>query len=146
MPEKTPRILCLDDQRENLRLRKLFLEQFGCEVLTVEDAQECLQIAAREPLDLAILDYHLSGTMTGEDVARDLRMMVPDLALMMLSGDPHIPESAKECVDAVFLKGSGAPGELIELIRGLLPDCELKPRRKPITRDALNETLHRTYK
>ncbi len=145
MPNRRPRILCLDDQRDHLHLRKVFLEQFGCEVLTVEDAQECLQIAAREPLDLAILDYHLAGELTGEDVARDLRVMVPDLPLMMLSGDPKIPESAKECVDAVFLKGAGSPGELIELIRGLLPDCDLKPHRKPMTRDALDESLRGTY-
>lgn len=146
MPNHRPRILCLDDQRDNLRLRKVFLEQFGCEVLTVEEAHQCLQIATREPLDLAILDYHLAGEVTGEDVARDLQVMVPDLTLMMLSGDPHIPQSARECVDAVFLKGSSDPGELIDIIRGLLPECELKPRRRPMTRDALDESLHRTYK
>lgn len=127
-------------------MRKVFLEQFGCEVLTVEDAQECLQMATREPLDLAILDYHLAGEVTGEDVARDLQVMVPNLALMMLSGDPYIPQSAKECVDAVFLKGNGGPGELIEIIRRLLPECEIKPVRKPMSREAVNESVRRTYK
>lgn len=143
MPGKKPRILCLDDQRDNLRIRKLFLEQFGCEVVAVEDAQECLQIATHEPFDLAILDYHLADEVTGEDVARDLRVMVPDLLLMMLSGDPNIPQSAHECVDAVFLKGAGSPSELLNVIRGLLPGCDLKPPRKPISREAVVENLRR---
>lgn len=141
MPGKKPRILCLDDQQENLRLRKMFLEQFGCEVLTVEEAHECLQVATREPLDLAILDYHLRGTITGEDVAHDLRSLAPKLPLMILSGDPFIPQSARESVDAVFIKGSGSALELLDLIQGLLPECELKPRRKPISRDVLNRQI-----
>ena len=141
MPGKKPKILCLDDQRDNLRIRKLFLEQFGCEVVPVEEAQECLQVATHEQFDLAILDYHLAGEVTGEDVARDLRVMVPDLLLMMLSGDPNIPESAKECVDAVFLKGSSNPSELLDTIQSLMPEFELKPRRKPVSRDALMENL-----
>lgn len=143
MPGKKPRILCLDDQPSNLRVRKLFLEQFGCEVVTVEEAQECLQIATHEPFDLAILDYHLAGEVTGEDVARDLRVALPDLLLMMLSGDPKIPQSAHECVDAVFLKGSGTPAELLDVIRGLLPEYDLKPSRKPMSRESVTENIRR---
>lgn len=142
MSKNGPRILCLDDQRENLRLRKIFLEQFGCEVLTVEDAQECLQIAAHEPLDLAILDYHLATEVTGEDVAHDLRAMRPELLLMMLSGDPKIPQSARECVDAVFIKGIDSPAELLSTIQSLLPEYQLKPRRKLMTRDMLEKNLY----
>lgn len=143
MPGKKPRILCLDDQRDNLRIRKLFLEQFGCEVVPVMDAQDCLQIATSEPFDLAILDYHLAGDITGEDVARDLRITVPDLLLMILSGDPNIPQSAYECVDAVFLKGTGTPAELLDVIRGLLPEFDLKSSRKPVSREMLAESLRR---
>lgn len=143
MSEKKPKILCLDDQRENLRIRKMFLEQFGCAVVAVEEARECLQAATREAFDLAILDYHLAGEVTGEDVARDLRVMSPALNLMILTGDPDIPESARECVDAIFIKGLGNPIELIDAIRSLLPDFDLKPRRKPITRAALLESMNR---
>lgn len=143
MPGKKPRILCLDDQRDNLRIRKLFLEQFGCEVVPVEEAQECLQLATHEQFDLAILDYHLAGGVTGEDVARDLRVAAPDLLLMMLSGDPRIPESAYECVDAVFLKGSATPTELLDVIRGLLPDCDLKPSRRPMSRETVIRNILR---
>lgn len=137
MPEKKPRILCLDDQPENLRVRMMFLEKFGCEVTIVEEAQACLQMATRESFDLALLDYHLGGEITGEDVAHDLRSCAQGMPLVMLTGDPAIPESAKQSVDAVFIKGVGSPAEMLDVIQKLLPGCQLKPRRKPISREAL---------
>lgn len=145
MPEQSPRILCLDDREENLRFRKLFLEQFGCSVVTALEAHQCLQLATSQDFDLAILDYHLAGEATGEDVARDLRSMRPGLLLMMLSGDPHIPESAKTCVDAVFLKGSANPAELLDVIQGLLPERKMKPHRKPVSRDSLLENMRKLH-
>lgn len=144
-PEQGPRILCLDDREENLRFRKLFLEQFGCTVVTVLGAHECLQLAESQDFDLAILDYHLAGETTGEDVAHDLRAMRPGLLLMMLSGDPNIPESAKTCVDAVLLKGSSNPTELLDAVQSLLPDCKMKPHRKPVSRDSLLENMRKVH-
>lgn len=132
VPERKPRILCLDDQQENLRLRKLFLELFGCQVTAVEDAEECLFASTRETFDIALLDYHLVGPLDGEDVARELRSRLPKLPLVMLTGDPAIPESAKRSVDAVIVKGASNPAELLDTIEKLTPDCTLKPRRKPV--------------
>jgi len=129
MAGRPPRILCLDDQPEHLLIRKALLEQFGCEVVVVYDAQVCLLTATHSHFDLALLDYHLGGNINGEDVARDLRVCLPDLRLVMLTGDPTIPESAKESVDAVLLKGSSSPGDLLWMIRTLLPECEIKPQR-----------------
>ena len=136
-PEKKPKILCLDDQPENLQLRITFLEQFGCEVTMVTDAHACLSAATRGSFDLALLDYHLGGEITGEGVAHDLRSCAPGMPLVMLTGDPKIPESAKQSVDDVFIKGDGSPAELLDTFQRLLPDRALKPRRKPISREAL---------
>src|SRR5215471_603954 len=127
MPGRPPRILCLDDQPEHLLIRKALLEQFGCEVVAVYDAQTCLHTATHSHFDLALLDYHLGGDINGEDVARDLRVCVPDLRLVMLTGDPHIPKSAKESVDAVLIKGSSSPDDLFWTLETLLPDCKIKP-------------------
>ena len=135
-PEKKPKILCLDDQPENLQLRITFLEQFGCEVTMVTDAHACLQAATRESFDLALLDYHLGGEMTGGDVAHDLRSRAVGMPLVIWSGDPAIPESAKRSVDAVLSKGNSSPAELLDVIQSLLPDFALMPPRKPIGREA----------
>ncbi len=133
MQDKKPRILCLDDQRENLRLRKMFLEQFGCEVIAVEDADACLRVATHEAIDLALLDYHLSGEITGEHVAQDLRALFPEMPLIMLTGDPNLPDSAKKSVDMFFIKGASSPADLLDAMENLLPDHSLKPRHKPVT-------------
>ncbi|MBV8671925.1 MAG: response regulator [Acidobacteriaceae bacterium] len=131
MPAKRPRILCLDDQPANLLVRKILLEQFGCDVVTVHDSQACLRAATDESFDLALLDYHLAEQATGEDVARDLRICAPRMRLVMLTGDPKLPESAAESVDAVLTKGSSGPQQLFQVIEDLLPGCALKPRPEP---------------
>jgi CheY-like chemotaxis protein len=136
MPGKKPRILCLDDQPENLQLRIAFLEQFGCEVTMVTDADACLQAATHESFDLALLDYHLGGGMTGGDVAHDLRSRAARMPLVIWTGDPEIPESAKRSVDKVLGKGDDSPTELLDVIQNLLPGFALMPPRKPIGREA----------
>lgn len=132
MDATKPRILCLDDQPENLQVRKVLLEQFGCDVVTVTDSSACLQAAAREIFDLVLLDYHLSEPVTGEDVARDLRVLLPRVPLIMLTGDPRIPPSACECVDAVLIKGPSGPVELLDTIHRLLPHRPIKPRHHSV--------------
>lgn len=129
MPGKPPRILCLDDQPDHLSVRKMLLEQFGCEVVAVHEALDCLRAATDGSFDLALLDYHLSGEVNGEDVARDLRVCNPQLRLVMLTGDPRIPESAKKSVDAVVIKGFSSPEHLLWTIQQLLPNCVIKARR-----------------
>jgi CheY-like chemotaxis protein len=140
IPGKRPHILCLDDQRENLRLRKLFLELFWCQVTAVEDAETCLCTARKAAFDLGLLDYHLGGEITGEHVALELRVHLPHMPLIMLTGDPKIPDSARQSVDAVLVKGLSNPIELLDTIQELLPDCILKPRRKAPAASVLSKT------
>ena len=134
MDTAKPRILCLDDQPENLRVRKVLLEQFGCEVVAVTDSSGCLRAAAQEVFDLVLLDYHLAERVNGEDVAHDLRVLLPNVPLLMLTGDPLIPGSACECVDAVLIKGPSGPAELLDTIQRLLPQRPMKPRHHTVLR------------
>jgi len=124
-----PTILCVEDMEANLQVRVLLLQQFGCETLTATNAITAIQIAADEPLDLVLIDYHLANGETGEQVARDVRVLKPHVPLVMLSGDAQLPDSARECVDAVLTKGLSSPGELFDMIQRLLPDAKLRPRR-----------------
>jgi CheY-like chemotaxis protein len=135
-----PRILCLDDQPENLAVRKVLLEQFGCEVVTVTNSSSCLHRVVQETFDLVLLDYHLAEEVTGEDVARDIAALHPDMPMVMLTGDPKIPKSACECVDKVLIKGSSGPAELLDTIQTLLPKGRIKPRREFIVPAPLSKT------
>lgn len=138
--EKDPRILCLDDHPDNLRIRKMLLEKFGCEVITVTSSQECLRIAAAEPLDLILLDYHLGGSLNGEEVALDLHTTLPNLPLVMLTGDPNVPQSVRGCVDALLIKGQSNPGDLLRTIQDLLPDYDLRQRHESIVSSIFDDS------
>lgn len=134
---KKPKILCVDDQVENLRVRAMLLEQFGCEVVEAQDHQSALREVSEDSIDLIVIDYHLARGQTGEEIARDVRVMRPELPLIMLTGDSKLPDSAAECVDAVLIKGSSNPRALLELIEKLVPGAQLRPRRDHIIRPNL---------
>ncbi len=135
-----PRILCLDDKPENLRIRKTLLEQFGCDVVAVTDSCTCLHRVAQESFDLVLLDYHLDEQVTGADVARDISVMLPEMPLVMLTGDPGIPKSAWECVDEVIIKGASGPGQLLEAIQRLLPQSRIRPQRESFVPSPISKT------
>lgn len=105
----------------------MLLQQFGCETIAVEDHLSALR-ALDDTVDLALIDYHLAGRSTGEELARDIRVIQPTLPLVMLTGDASLPESVRECVDAVLIKGASNPSDLLNTIRRLLPDAALKPQ------------------
>lgn len=132
MAEKNPKILCLDDHEHNLRIRKMLLEQFGCDVTPVTSAPECLRAAMAGTFDLILLDYHLGTETNGEDVAKDLHACLPSVPLIMLTGDPQIPDSARSCVNALLIKGESNPGDLLRTIQLLLPGYDLRERHESI--------------
>jgi CheY-like chemotaxis protein len=140
MEAAKPRILCLDDKPENLRIRKVLLEQFGCDVVAVTDSCTCLHRVAQESFDLVVLDYHLEEQVTGADVARDISVMLPEMPLVMLTGDPGIPRSAWECVDEVLIKGSCGPRQLLETIQRLLPGSRIRPQRESLSPSPISKT------
>ncbi len=134
MDEK-PVILCIDDQQENLRIRTLLLELFGCATVAVADYRSALKAVTEQKIDLILIDYHLADGRNGEEIARDVRVIRPHLPLVMLTGDSNIPGSARACVDAVLVKGASDPKTLLATIERLLPHSKLKPRRENILPD-----------
>lgn len=124
-----PTVLCVDDRVENLKIRTLLLEQFGCATVAVQDGQSAMRALSEHPVDVMVIDYHLANGETGDNVARDVRILRPDLPLIMLTGDSNLPASAAESVDAVLFKGATNPGDLLDLVQKLVPAAELRPRR-----------------
>lgn len=139
---KKPTVLCVDDQASNLQIRIMLLEQFGCEAIGVEDQQSALRLLSdqEKEIDLVVIDYHLANGETGEDLARDARVLRPNLKLIMLTGDNKLPDSVRSCVDAVLIKGTSNPSKLLDLIERLLPGKELRPRRSMLFGDPAQES------
>lgn len=124
-------ILCIDDRLDGLKVRTMLLEQMGYDTIAVPDYQSAMRTISENEVDLLVIDYHLGGDETGEDVARDVRAMRPAVPLIMLTGDPKIPESACNSVDVVLIKGTSGPRILLNAIEKLLQDAALREQTLP---------------
>lgn len=140
MKATKPRILCLDDQPEMLWAHKLLLEEFGCEVATASDSSACLRLVEQESFDLVLLDYRLAEKVTGEDVARYIAVLYPKLPLVMFTGESTLPQSARECVDEVLIKGAGGPRKLLDAIQRLVPLNRIRPQRESMLPMPVSQT------
>ncbi len=132
MCSEAPRILCIDDQLAHVEVRAVLLRLFGCFVAIESDPADGLRRLESEEFDLVLLDYHLANGVMGDGVACQIREKWPNIRILMLTGDAKIGDSARNCADAVLIKGASDPGELWEMIHKLVPHKPLKPRRGPV--------------
>jgi CheY-like chemotaxis protein len=113
------RILCIDDDRTGLLIRKMMLEAVGYEALTAASGQEGLELLKSSGVSAVILDYQMPS-MNGAEVARTIRQQWPELPIVMLSGFPdEIPDDALKLVNAFVVKG-GAPEQLLVVVEDTL--------------------------
>ncbi len=121
---KKNKILCIDDEREGLVLRKFMLEAEGYRVWTATNGIEGLDILANSAIDAVVLDFRMPK-MDGAEVARAIRTRWPDMPLVMLSGYPEdVPEQALKLVNGFLTKG-GTPEQLFLVIEGALKGHQL---------------------
>jgi CheY-like chemotaxis protein len=106
--ERQPLILCIDDYDAGLRVRKLLLQNWGYMVITAGSGEEGLAMLASlqfGSVDVVMVDYLLPG-MDGEQLARIIKTHWPGVRVIMLSGNPRVPTSARSCADAFLIKGA----------------------------------------
>jgi len=70
--EKTPLIFVVDDNQQNLELLQAYLEDIDCRTVPAGDGLEALDLAAKEPPDLVLLDI-MMPKMSGFEVCRRLK-------------------------------------------------------------------------
>lgn len=114
-----PFILCIDDEELGLQIRKVVLERAGYRVAAAPDGPTGLDIFAREPVDLIVLDYFMPN-MHGGLVAAEMRRLRPSVPIILLSAYINLPTEVTRIVDCTILKGDG-PEILLIKIRELLP-------------------------
>ncbi|MBN2136368.1 MAG: response regulator [Sedimentisphaerales bacterium] len=71
-PEKTPAILVVDDNPQNLELLQAYLEDTDCRTVPAQDGLQALEIIAEDPPDLILLDI-MMPKMSGFEVCRRLK-------------------------------------------------------------------------
>jgi CheY-like chemotaxis protein len=70
--EKTPTILVVDDNQQNLELLQAYLEDVDCQAVPARDGLEALEIIAKEPPDLILLDV-MMPKMSGFEVCKRIK-------------------------------------------------------------------------
>ncbi|MBN2271279.1 MAG: response regulator [Sedimentisphaerales bacterium] len=71
-PGKTPMILVVDDNQQNLELLQAYLEDIDCRTVPARDGLEALDVVANDPPDLILLDI-MMPKMSGFEVCRRLK-------------------------------------------------------------------------
>ena len=107
-------ILCVDDEPVGLEVRRMLLERAGYRVFTAIDGPAALEIFAREPIEVVVLDFAMPG-MDGGEVASNMRGVKPNIPILMLSAYTSLPAEVHGLVDMTMTKGEGAPALLKNL-------------------------------
>jgi len=110
-------ILCVDDEENQLVLRKLMLERAGYRVLTAESPAKAIEMFRLDLVDLVIVDYYLPG-MNGLALAREL-LRQKKLPVVVLSGYAELPGESIGTADVWITKGN-ASEELLTKLEELL--------------------------
>ncbi|HEX4156777.1 MAG TPA: response regulator [Acidobacteriaceae bacterium] len=113
-------VLCVDDERVGLHVRKLLLERSGYKVLTAMDGQSGLSLFQQNPVEAVVLDFAMPG-MHGGEVAARMRALKPDVPIVLLSAYVGLPSEITALVNVYMTKGEGAPA-LLEKLDSLFPE------------------------
>jgi len=70
--EKTPVVLVVDDNQQNLELLQAYLEDMDCETVPARDGLEALEIIGKKSPDLILLDV-MMPKMSGFEVCKRIK-------------------------------------------------------------------------
>ncbi len=70
--EKTPTVLVVDDNLQNLELLQAYLEDVDCQTIPAHDGLEAIEIVTKNPPDLILLDV-MMPKMSGFEVCKRIK-------------------------------------------------------------------------
>lgn len=111
-------VLCVDDEKIGLRVRKILLESHGFKVLTASSGPQGLTLLDSHHVDLVVLDYYMPG-LNGGQVAAEIRRRRPGIPIIFLSAYFSLPAADLELANAFITKGD-PPDVLIHKILQLV--------------------------
>ena len=99
--ENRTTVFYVDDNPKSSRLLTSVLEECVFRVITKNDPIEALALCQRTYFDLALLDYEMP-VMSGPRLAQEIKFLVPDVPVVLISGRSALPPSELVFVDAHF--------------------------------------------
>jgi CheY-like chemotaxis protein len=112
-------ILCVDDEENPRTLRRLILEKQGYQVITAASGQEALAVLNQTSINLVLTDQMMPG-MTGSQLTKSVKAMLPSMPVILISGVNEIPTDAG-CADR-FVSKIGGPQLLFNTVAEVLEE------------------------
>jgi CheY-like chemotaxis protein len=99
--ENRTTVFYVDDNPKSSRLLTSVLEKCGFRVIAKHDPIEALALCKSTYFDLALLDYEMP-VMSGAKLAQEMKYLVPDIPVVLISGRSSLPAAELAFVDAHF--------------------------------------------
>jgi two-component system, OmpR family, response regulator CpxR len=115
-PKKT--ILCVDDNEQALSVRKFMLETRGYRILASLVPEEAIEVFRQGGIDLVLSDLTMPQ-MDGNELARRMKEITPDVPILLVSGSVKAYERAT-CGDCFLPKWACSPLDVLERVRMML--------------------------
>jgi DNA-binding response OmpR family regulator len=114
-PKPRP-ILVVDDDEATRRHERLILEEHGFPTIGARDGDEALRAVDVEPPALVLLDVAMPG-LDGPAFARELRMRLRRVPLVIVTGRPDPRAEADRCNAEAYLSKPFDAAELVRVVR-----------------------------
>lgn len=101
MNKEMKKVFYVDDNTRSRRLLSSVLAQCGFEMLEAGDPIEALCRCRDICFDLALLDYQMPS-LSGSELALEIKLLMPDVPIVLLSGYAVLPATELVFVDAHF--------------------------------------------
>jgi ATP-dependent Clp protease ATP-binding subunit ClpA/ActR/RegA family two-component response regulator len=96
-----PTVLLVDDNRDLLQFLERLMAESGWELMAAESAGEARKMVAKRKPNAALLDYMLPDG-NGVELAQQLKQMVPNMQIIMMTGSMLAPEEEAICEEHEF--------------------------------------------
>lgn len=97
-------ILYAEDEFTNRKIMEIQCRKFGVECTLEENGRKALTRCSRDRFDLVVLDQYMPG-LNGDEVARELKKLHPDLPLVAITSDDSCVSRLKATgFDSVYVK------------------------------------------
>jgi DNA-binding response OmpR family regulator len=109
-------VLIVDDDVATLAAERQLLAESGFRVVEAHDGAEALRMVQEDPPAVVVLDVQMPG-MDGPSFARELRMTLKRVPLVILTGVPDPRREADRCNAEAFLSKPFDADELVNIVR-----------------------------
>lgn len=80
-------VLIVDNEADILEGLGILLEKWGCNVLAANSAEQAIELAKNNELNLVISDFRMPGQRDGVDLISEIRKQQPNVRGLIVSGD-----------------------------------------------------------